>query len=159
MNQRVSKSITWRNQLVYLEVIESSNNLLKTLQIACLDRIEQDLLFHLEFYCFLLLLKQFILFMYLRTFRTSTANWATVGAIGFLRALFTFTEVAWAALIFINDSHSPFIFCATSGSIIIKGTSIIIIFLGQHFWLLGWLSCKKIQSRIYYGDGIRPHCR
>ena len=74
MYQGVSESITRRNQLVDLKMIKSSNDLFKTLQIASLNRIEQDLLFHLELYSFLLLLEELILFMYLRTFRASATN-------------------------------------------------------------------------------------
>jgi len=57
MKKRISESITGRNELVNLEMIEATNGFFETFQVASLDRIKYDLLFHLKVVGFLLLLQ------------------------------------------------------------------------------------------------------
>ena len=46
-------------------MVEAANGIFETLQIASLDRVKKDLLFHLEVVGFLLLLEYQILVMFL----------------------------------------------------------------------------------------------
>jgi len=69
MKKRISESITGRNELVNLEMIEATNGFFETFQVASLDRIKYDLLFHLKVVGFLLLLQYQILFPHLSSLR------------------------------------------------------------------------------------------
>ena len=80
-------------------MVEATNGIFETLQIASLDRIEKDLLFHLEVVGFLLLLEYQILVMFLFPVWTSAAIWAWAHL---ALAFATLTEVTWAALIFVD---------------------------------------------------------